>query len=151
MKQRYFIPLLLVSSSVLMLLYTVLAGTLAAWSFDFMRDEFGIGNLIIVRGFSILAAILAPMIAVPLAVISRKSSSLYGVALAILGLMMVINPMNGEALSMIRSLYPDYLTYTVACWLFWMLGNRLARQREKPQQNDGRISSESALSDELSS
>ena len=151
MKQRYFIPILVISAFLLMSLYMALVGVMTSWSFTFMRDEYGKGNIIITRGFAMFASILTATLAVPLAVVSRKSSSLYGVALAILGLMVVINPMNDEALSMLRILYPDYLVYVLACWLFWMLGDRIRRKKGKPQPDDGQISSESALSDELSS
>ena len=136
MKYRYFIPIFLVSAFLLMLLNTALLGAMASWSFTFMRDEYGRGNVFITRGFGMLASILTAALALPLAVVSRKSSSLYGVALAMLGLAVVINPMNDEAMSMLRTLYPEYFAYVVACRLFWMIGNRLTKRKGKPQQEN---------------
>ena len=135
MKKRYFIPLFVVSAIFLIFLNTVLLGIMASWSFNFMRHEFGIGNLIITRGLAMLASILTATLAVPLAIVSRKSNSLYGVALAIIGLMVIINPINGDVISMLRTLYPEYLTYILTCWIFWMLGNKLTKEKWKPQQS----------------
>ncbi len=144
MKHRYFIPLLLVSAFLLMFLNVALLGVMASWSFRFIREEYGRGNLIITRGFAMLAPILTAVLAMPLAIVSRKTSSLYGVLLAILGLMIVINPTNDEALPMLRTFYPEYLAYILACWLFWMLGNRLTMKKMKPQQPHGETTSDSA-------
>mgnify|MGYP006302568569 FL=1 len=78
-----------------------------------------------------LAPVLTATLALPLAVVSRKSNSLYGAALAILGLMIVMSPMDAETLSMLRTLYPEVAAFVVACWLFWMLGNKATKKKEE--------------------
>ena len=58
MKLRYFIPLFLLSALIIMLLYTALIGATVSWSFHFMKEEYGRGNLVITRLFAVLAGMV---------------------------------------------------------------------------------------------
>jgi ABC-type branched-subunit amino acid transport system permease subunit len=132
MKLRYFIPLLFVSAVILMLLNVALMGVAAYWSSYFMKAEYGKGNLIIMRAFPVLASAVIGLLALPLAYVARTRGSIYGILLAILGLMLFINPWNQEALIMLRNGLQEYLVYVLSCWGFWRIGV-LLRNRKKSQ------------------
>ena len=136
MKLRYFIPLLLLSACVLMLLNTALLGITASWSFHFMKDEYGRGNLAITRSFAVASAIAIGILAVPLGAFLRRPSSLWGAVLAVLGLTLVINPWNDDALAMLRFGIPEYTAYILSCWSFWKLGQTIRKRTERPQQEN---------------
>jgi hypothetical protein len=134
MKQRYFIPLLLVSAYLLMLLNVALLGVTASWSFYFMKAQYGRGNLVITKAFAILASATIGLLALPLAYVARTRSSIYGIVLAILGLMLLINPWNHEALTMLRNGVPEYSVYVLSCWVFWRIGVSLGNRKGNRSQ-----------------
>lgn len=118
-----------------MLLNVALLGVTASWSFHFMKAQYGKGNIVILRAFAILASATIGMLALPLAYVARTRSSIYGIVLAaILGLMLVINPWNHEALTMLRNGLPEYSVYVLSCWGFWRIGVSLGNRKRTPTQ-----------------
>lgn len=134
MKNRYLIPLLLAYSQFLYLLNVLLQALATGWAFRFGMEFFGNRNaLSLFQPVAICVSALTGLLALPVGYIAQKRSSLYGVALAVLGLMMIINPWNPDALSMFRKLWPEFLAYILSCWSFWHLGAKF-RNRKTPNQ-----------------
>jgi hypothetical protein len=105
---------------------------------DFVRHEYGKGNLIIIRAFAMLASAVIGSLALPLGYVARKRNSVYGAVLAVLGLMLVINPWNHEALPTLWACLPEYSTYILSCWGFWKLGVTLGNRKRSPNHtSDG--------------
>lgn len=122
MKYRYFIPLLMVSSFVIMLTYIAFKGLVVGWSLNFIHDHNGRGNIVIMEAFALSAAFVAGLLALPLGYVTRKRSSLYGILLAVLGLMPIVNPWSSMPLTVLIHGLPEYAVYVLSCWLGWGLG-----------------------------
>lgn len=137
MKLRYFIPILMLSAFVLMLLFIALLGAMASWSFSFFKEEYGRYNLVILRSFAVASGVAIGILALPLGALLRRPSSLWGAVLALVGLTLIVNPWNDDALAMFWMCLPEYSAYVLSCWGFWKLGQMIrkngAREHFKSQ------------------
>ncbi len=116
----------------MMALNVAVLGVSASWASHMIRGQYREGNIVILHTFAILAATTISMLVLPLAYVTRTRSSIYGIVLAVLGLTLVINPWNDEALNMLMANFPEYSTYILSCWGFWCLGNWIGKRKRIP-------------------
>jgi hypothetical protein len=132
MKLKYAIPLLLAGAFGLMLLNTAVLGVAASWAMLFTKHEYGYWNIVIIRTVAMAAAFVVGSMALPLGYVADRWTRLGGVLLAVLGIAVVVNPWNGQAISILKTCLPEYAAYVVSCSLFWGMGAIIRRHRGIP-------------------
>lgn len=135
MKLKYFIPFLLLSSFVMVMLYVAWLGLVTSWTSHFMRADLGKTNLIILQASGLVASAVIGLLALPLGYVTRKRNVHYGFLLALLGLAQIFNPWNPDAMALFKQGLPEYLFYLISCWLFWSLGVRLGNRKPISNQS----------------
>ena len=106
MKKRYFIPLFLAASFFLILLNDFLHGFSARFSITLLKQEYGIYNMVILKGSAVLTSILSGfLVAFPMGYFTRQTKVLCGLALPISGIIMVFHPWEHESLHLLAFAY----------------------------------------------
>ena len=130
MKLRYFVPLFAAVSFGLMFLTILLVSFSASFYFILSKQECGIYNVVIARTFAVFASILAGfLVAFPMAYFTRTGKWLVGLALPLLGTVVVFTPWQQESAEVLGQVSLEVLFLFMSCAAFWHLGHRVRRRK----------------------
>jgi len=130
MKKRYFIPLFAAVSFLLIFFHVLLVSFSASLSCALLKQEYGIYNLVIIRTLAVFASILAGLlVAFPMAYFTRMGNLFAGLALPLLGIVLVFSPWQQESVELLRQAYLEWIFLFASCAAFWHIGHKARNRR----------------------